>query len=39
MDMFMVIALDLVGIKQFFNGIILEMVLLEAMAVCVCFPV
>lgn len=35
----MVIALDLVGIKQFFNGIILEMVLLEAMAVCVCFPV
>lgn len=39
MDMVMVIALDLVGIKQFFNGIILEMVLLEAMAMCVCFPV
>ena len=39
MGMFMVIALGLVGIKPFFNGIVLEIVLLEAMAMCVCFPV
>lgn len=36
---FVVIALDLFGIKQDFSGITLEMVLLEGMAVCVHFSV